>query len=100
MSAVEADSPAEKVGVEPGDVITRFDGGRSRRWPICRARLGNTAGQQERVDRVPPGRTKDLTLTIAEVESDEKVAAATAKAVLRPPSSPTVADPTAAQRKS
>jgi len=103
VSAVEADSPAEKAGVEPGDVITRFDGKAIEKVADLPRLVGNTKpGSKSVLTVFRRGAHKDLTLTIAEVEPDEKVAAATAKA--KPSAAAqqfglTVADLTAAQKK-
>lgn len=103
VSAVEADSPAEKAGVEPGDVITRFDGKAIEKVADLPRLVGNTKpGSKSVLTVFRRGTHKDLTLTIAEVEPDEKVAAATAKA--KPSAAAqqfglTVADLTAAQKK-
>jgi serine protease Do len=90
-------------GVEPGDVITRFDGKAIEKVADLPRLVGNTKpGSKSVLTVFRRGAHKDLTLTIAEVEPDEKVAAATAKA--KPSAAAqqfglTVADLTAAQKK-
>ena len=77
VSAVEAGSPAEKAGVEAGDVITRFDGKTIEKVADLPRLVGNTKpGSKSALTVFRRGSPRDLTITIAEVEPDEKVAAA------------------------
>ncbi len=77
VSAVEAGSPAEKAGVEAGDVITRFDGKTIEKVADLPRLVGNTKpGTKSALTVFRRGSPRDLTITIAEVEPDEKVAAA------------------------
>ncbi len=74
VRGVEAGAPAEKAGVEAGDIITKFDGKvieNSRDLPRL---VGNTKpGTKSTITVFRRGATKDLTVTIAEIEP-EKVA--------------------------
>ena len=103
VTGVETGSPADKAGVEAGDIITRFDGKTIEKVADLPRLVGNTKpGSKSVLTVFRRGAHKDLTLTIAEVEPDEKVAAATAKA--KPSAAAqqfglTVADLTAAQKK-
>lgn len=108
VSAVEAGSPAEKAGVEAGDVITRFDGKAIDKVADLPRLVGNTKpGTKSALTVFRRGSQRDLAITIAEVEPDEKVAAAKdgASTDKAKPSAAaqqlglTVADLTAAQKK-
>ena len=101
VSAVEADSPAEKAGVEAGDVIVRFDGKPIDKVADLPRLVGNTKpGSKSTLTVFRRGAHKDLTLTIAEVEPDEKVAAAKEKSSSAAQHlGLTVADLSAAQKK-
>jgi serine protease Do len=69
---VESGSPADKAGLEAGDIIVKFDG-----KPIDRATdlprlVGNTKpGTRSTVTVFRRGSTKDLGVTIAEIEPDK-----------------------------
>ena len=79
VSAVEAGSPAEKAGIEPGDVITRYEGKAIDKFGDLPRMVGNTKpGTKSAITVFRRGSQRDLTITIAEVEPDEKTAAATA----------------------
>lgn len=101
VSAVEADSPAEKAGVEAGDVIVRFDGKPIDKVADLPRLVGNTKpGSKSTLTVFRRGAHKDLTLTIAEVEPEEKVAAAKEKSSSAAQHlGLTVADLSAAQKK-
>ena len=101
VSAVEADSPAEKAGVEAGDVIVRFDGKPIDKVADLPRLVGNTKpGSKSTLTVFRRGAHKDLTLTIAEVEPDEKVPAAKEKSSSAAQHlGLTVADLSAAQKK-
>jgi serine protease Do len=111
VRSVESGSPADKAGVEAGDIITRFNG-----QPIDRASdLPRMVGNMKPGTRAPltvfrRGSAKDLSVTVAELEQE------TARATpARPPQAPddrpkqaspaaqslglVVAELTAAQRK-
>lgn len=80
VSAVESGSPAEKAGIEPGDVITRYDGKAIEKFGDLPRMVGNTKpGTKSVITVFRRGAQRDLSITIAEVEPDETaVAAATA----------------------
>lgn len=79
VSAVEAGSPAEKAGIEPGDVITRYDGKTIDKFGDLPRMVGNTKpGTKSQITVFRRGASRDLSIAIAEVEPDEKVQAAAA----------------------
>lgn len=80
VSAVEADSPADKAGVEAGDVIVRFDGKAIDKVADLPRLVGNTKpGTKSTLTVFRRGSLRDLHLTIAQVQPDEKVASTGAK---------------------
>jgi serine protease Do len=85
ISTVEKGGPAEKAGIQPGDVIQRFDG-----KPIAQASdLPRIVGLTKPGSRVPvqvwrAGALKDLSLVVGEMQIDEKVAANAAKRQKQP----------------
>jgi serine protease Do len=76
VRGVEEGSPAEKAGIEAGDIITRFDGKPIEKPADLPRAVGNTKpGSQVAMTVFRRGVTKDLKVTVAEIEP-EKVAAA------------------------
>lgn len=76
VRGVEAGSPAEKAGIEAGDIITRYDGKPVEKVADLPRLVGNTKpGTKTGITVFRRGATRDLTITIAEIESDEKVVA-------------------------
>ncbi len=76
VSAVEAGSPAAKAGVEAGDVIIKYNGTDIDKVSDLPRLVGNTKpGVKGTVTVFRRGSSKDLSITIAEVEPDEAVAA-------------------------
>jgi len=74
VSAVEAGSPAEKAGIEAGDVITRYEGKPIEKFGDLPRMVGNTKpGTKSAITVFRRGSARDLSITIAEVEPDEKV---------------------------
>ncbi|WP_027014717.1 DegQ family serine endoprotease [Comamonas composti] len=72
VSAVEADSPASKAGVEPGDVIIKFDGRAIDKVADLPRLVGNTKpGTRSTLTVFRRGASKDLTMVIGEVEPDD-----------------------------
>ena len=76
VSSVEKGSPAAKAGIEPGDVIVRYNGsevGTSSQLPVL---VANTKpGEVAKVDIVRKGDQRSLDVTVGELKP-EKVAAA------------------------
>jgi serine protease Do len=78
VRSVEAGSPGEKAGIEAGDIITKFDGKAIERPSDLPRLVGNTKpGTRSTVTVFRRGATRDLNVTIAEIEPDKpaKVAA-------------------------
>ncbi|RYH43401.1 MAG: PDZ domain-containing protein, partial [Alcaligenaceae bacterium] len=73
VRGVEAGSPADTAGVEAGDVITRFDGKAVEKVADLPRLVGNTKpGTKSSITVFRRGNTRDLAITIAEVEPDDK----------------------------
>jgi len=81
VRGVEPNSPAAKAGLEPGDIIVRFDGKAIERSADLPRLVGNTApGTASRITIFRRGAQRELSITVAEVESDAPRAAATPSA--------------------
>ena len=75
VRGVEMGSPAQKAGIEAGDVITRYDGKAVEKFSDLPRMVGNTKpGTKTTVTVLHRGNSRDLTITIAEVQPDEGVA--------------------------
>ncbi len=71
VRSVEPDSPAAKAGIEPGDIIVRFDGKAIEKSVDLPRLVGNTKpGSRSTVTVFRRGSTKDLSITIGEVEPE------------------------------
>ena len=80
VRGVEANSPAEKAGVEAGDIITKFDGKTIEKSSDLPRVVGSTKpGSKSTVTVFRRGSSKDLSVVIAEVEGDKPVAKAAGK---------------------
>ncbi|MDR3005715.1 MAG: DegQ family serine endoprotease [Acidovorax sp.] len=76
VSAIESGSPAAKAGVEAGDVIIKYNGTDIDKVSDLPRLVGNTKpGSKGTLTVFRRGATKDLSITIAEVEPDDAVAA-------------------------
>ena len=85
VRSVEPDSPAAKAGIEPGDIIVRFDGKAIEKSVDLPRMVGNTKpGARSTVTVFRRGNTKDLTITVGEVEA-ERVAQRTEPKDTKPP---------------
>ena len=72
VTGVEAGSPADKAGVEAGDIITRFDGKPIEKVADLPRLVGNTKpGNRSSVTVFRRGASRDLAITIAEIEPDK-----------------------------
>ncbi len=72
VRGVEAGSPADKAGIEAGDIIIRFDGKTIDRHSDLPRLVGNIKpGTRSSLTVFRRGSTKDLTITVGEVESDQ-----------------------------
>ena len=106
VRSVEAGSPADKAGVEAGDIITKFDGKLIDRATDLPRLVGNTKpGSRSALTVFRRGGSKDLGVTIAEFEPEKPVKKVADKEE-KPKGSPaaqsvglTVSDLTDAQKK-
>lgn len=74
VRSVEVGAPAEKAGVEAGDIITRFDGKVVEKSSDLPRMVGGTKpGTRSSLTVFRRGSSKELTVTIAEIEADKPV---------------------------
>lgn len=74
VRAVEGGSPAEKAGVEAGDIITRFDGKVVEKSADLPRLVGSTKpGNKSTLTVFRRGGVKELSLTIAEFDPEKPV---------------------------
>ncbi|WP_309679079.1 DegQ family serine endoprotease [Polaromonas sp.] len=74
VRGVESGAPAEKAGIEAGDIITRFEGKPIEKSSDLPRMVGNVKpGTKAVVTVFRRGSSKDLTVTIAEVEPEKPV---------------------------
>jgi serine protease Do len=106
VQGVEAGLPAEKAGVEPGDIILKVDGKSVEKSGDLPRLIGSTKpGAKSQLQLFRRGQTKDVGVTVAEFEPDKP--RRTAQAATEAPSAPAaktaiglaVADLTDAQKK-
>ncbi len=72
VRSVEAGMPGEKAGIEAGDIITRFDGKPIDRPSDLPRLVGNTKpGTKTTVTVFRRGSTRDLSITVVELEPDQ-----------------------------
>jgi serine protease Do len=72
VRSVESGSPADKAGVEAGDIITRFDGKVIDRASDLPRLVGNTKpGTRSTMTVFRRGGTKDLGIMVAELEAEK-----------------------------
>jgi serine protease Do len=75
IRGVEEGSPAEKAGIEAGDIITRFDGKTIEKASDLPRLVGNTKpGSRVGLTVFRRGASKDLSITVAEVPAEKTVA--------------------------
>lgn len=75
VRGVESGGPADKAGVEAGDVIIRFDGKRVEKSSDLPRMVGGTKpGVKSAMTVFRRGASRDLTVTVAEIEADKTVA--------------------------
>lgn len=80
VRGVETGSPAEKAGVEAGDIITKVDGKTiEKSSDLPRVVGGIKPGTKSTLTVFRRGNSKDLSVVIAEVEGDKPVAKAAGK---------------------
>ena len=89
VRGVESGAPAEKAGIEAGDIITKFDGKAIDKASDLPRMVGNVKpGAKATVTVFRRGASKDLSVTIAEVETEKPV-----RPAAKPESKPPVAGP-------
>jgi serine protease Do len=89
VRSVEGGSPAEKAGVEAGDIIVRFDGKSIEKASDLPRVVGNTKpGTRSTMTVFRRGGSKDLGITIAEFEAEKPVVRPTSGKEERPKGSP------------
>ena len=72
VRSVEPGSPAEKAGIEAGDIITRFEGKAIEKSSELPRMVGGTKpGTKSTITVFRRGASKDLSITIAEIEGDK-----------------------------
>ncbi len=108
VRGVEPNSPAAKAGVEPGDIILRFDGKDIDRSVDLPRLVGNTKpGNKSSMTVFRRGNQRELTVTVAELEPEQGQRRPAAAEPAKPPASAmaqnlglTLADLSAAEKKS
>ncbi len=74
VTAVESGAPAEKAGVEPGDIITRFDNKViEKSGDLPRIVAATKPGTKSTVTVFRRGTSKDLSIVVAEIEAEKPV---------------------------
>ncbi len=80
VRSVESGSPAEKAGVEAGDIITRFDGKLVEKSSDLPRMVGSTKpGTRSSLTVFRRGGSKELMVTIAEIDADKPIKKPTEK---------------------
>jgi serine protease Do len=78
VNSVETGSPADKAGLEAGDIILKFDGKTiEKSSDLPRAVGGTKPGSSSRVTVLRRGVTKEYAITVGEFEVDKSAAAKT-----------------------
>ena len=103
IRGVEEGSPAEKAGIEAGDIITKFDGKTIDKASDLPRLVGNTKpGSRVGLSVFRRGASKDLTITVAEVQPEKTVVQKSQEERKSPVSAPlglVVGDLTDAQKR-
>lgn len=74
VRGVEAGSPADKAGVEAGDIIVKFEGKAVEKSSDLPRMVGSTKpGTRSTLTVFRRGSYKDLSVTVAEIEADKPV---------------------------
>ncbi|MDC6176874.1 DegQ family serine endoprotease [Ralstonia solanacearum] len=72
---VEAGGPADKAGIEAGDIVLKFNGRDVEKAGDLQRQVGETKpGSRATVQVWRKGATRDLTVTVAELQPDTRVA--------------------------
>lgn len=86
VRSVEPGGPADKAGVEAGDIITKFDGRViEKSGDLPRIVGGVKPGTKATLEVFRRGATKDLNVTVVELETAERPTAPTGRATPKPP---------------
>ncbi len=89
VRSVESGSPADKAGVEAGDIITKFDGKPIDRASDLPRMVGNTKpGTRSTMSVFRRGGSKDLSVTVAEFEPEKPAVRPIASKEEKPKGSP------------
>ena len=105
VSNVEAGSPADKAGVEAGDIITKVDGRAVEKFGDLPRMVGMAKpGSKAALQIFRRGAYRDVSVTVIEFEADKTASAAGRDATKPPAAAPsmlglTVAELTEAQRR-
>jgi serine protease Do len=103
VQGVEAGSPAEKAGIEPGDIITKVEGRAvERSGELPRVIGGTKPGTRTTLQVFRRGNYRDLTVTVAEIEPEKPRRVAQAESAPRASTTPiglSVSDLSEAQRR-
>jgi serine protease Do len=105
VRSVEAGGPAEKAGVEAGDIITKVDGRAVERFSDLPRMVGMTKpGAKVTLQVFRRGAYRDVSVSVIEYESAERAASAASREAGKPPATSGtlglgVADLTDAQRR-
>ena len=71
VRSVESGSPADKAGLEAGDIVTRFDGKAVEKWNDLPRLVGNTTpGSKSTITVLRRGATRELAIVVAEMEPE------------------------------
>jgi serine protease Do len=74
VRGVETGAPADKAGIEAGDIITKFDGKTIEKSSDLPRMVGNTKpGNRSSVTVFRRGASKDLSIVIAEIEPEKPI---------------------------
>jgi serine protease Do len=77
VSSVERDSPADKAGVQPGDIISKIDGQSVDNSSELRRRVGAvTPGARIKLTVLRKSGTEDLTVILGEADAEKTASAA------------------------
>jgi len=89
IRGVESGAPAEKAGIEAGDVIVKFDGKPIEKSSDLPRMVGNIKpGTKAVVTVFRRGQMRDFNVVIAEIEAEKPVRKASAPEIKPPPSGP------------
>jgi len=89
VRGVESGAPAEKAGIEAGDIITKFEGKTIDKASDLPRLVGNIKpGTKATVTVFRRGASRDLVVTIAEVEADKPARPASAETSKAPAAGP------------